>query len=203
MKGCRPLSSDEIKVCLDAFGGTFATRDRALFLLQATSGFRISELLALRVRDVRRHGRILPRVRVQRRHMKKKIEGRTVRVVPLAQAALDEWIEELQPERVAGNATHLFLSRKGRNRPITRRHALRIYQTIFEELELDGGTGELGTHSLRKSFAVRVYEATGRDLLKTQQALGHKSIQSTISYLGGADQAELDSIIDAVGLDAA
>ena len=42
MKGCRPLSDEEITVVSRSFGGTYAARDRALFILGLKSGFRIS-----------------------------------------------------------------------------------------------------------------------------------------------------------------
>jgi integrase len=49
MKGCRPLTDEEITLLSRSFGGTYAARDRALFILGLKSGFRISALLSLRV----------------------------------------------------------------------------------------------------------------------------------------------------------
>ena len=43
--------------------------------------------------------------------------------------------------------------------------------------------GHLATHSLRKSFAQRLYEQTG-DVFTVQEMLGHKSIATTQKYLG-------------------
>jgi integrase len=78
MKGCRPLSDEEITLISRSFGGTYAARDRALFILGLKSGFRISELLSLRVGDVLQHGRLVDQVTVRRAHMKQQTEGRTV-----------------------------------------------------------------------------------------------------------------------------
>ena len=36
---------------------------------------------------------------------------------------------------------------------------------------------------MRKTFADRVYRASGRDLVRTQRALGHVNINSTVQYL--------------------
>jgi integrase len=58
MKGCRPLTDTEITEVLQSFAGRYALRDKALFVLGLLSGFRISELLSLRVQDVYRHGRL-------------------------------------------------------------------------------------------------------------------------------------------------
>jgi integrase len=52
MKGCRPLSDEEVKLISQSFGGTFGKRNKALFVVGYRTGFRISELLSLRVDDV-------------------------------------------------------------------------------------------------------------------------------------------------------
>jgi integrase len=44
-------------------------------------------------------------------------------------------------------------------------------------------TGKLGTHAMRKTFANRMYDKLGKDLVKCQRALGHRNINSTVSYL--------------------
>ena len=88
MKGCRPLTDAEVALVLTSFGGCYALRDKALFLLGLKSGFRISELLSLRLADVLHHGQLVDRVTVTRRHMKKKVEGRTVILHPEAKAVL-------------------------------------------------------------------------------------------------------------------
>jgi integrase len=49
MKGCRPFSDEEVKLIAKSFGGRYATRNKALFILGVRSGFRISEMLSLTV----------------------------------------------------------------------------------------------------------------------------------------------------------
>jgi integrase len=93
MKGCRPLTDQEVNLISRSFSGTFAKRNKALFILGVRSGFRISELLSLRVGDVLQHGKIVEHVTVARAHMKKKLEGRTG--PPASRSAGG-------PERVAG-----------------------------------------------------------------------------------------------------
>jgi integrase len=61
MKGCRPLTAEEVELVQQSFGGVYAERDQALFLLGVKSGFRISELLSLRVGDVSQHGQLVDR----------------------------------------------------------------------------------------------------------------------------------------------
>ncbi len=55
-----------------------------------------------------------------------------------------------------------------------------ILKTAFTAAGLNG---KLATHSLRKSFAQRVYEQSG-DIFLVQALLGHKSVSTTQRYLG-------------------
>jgi len=194
MKGCRPMSEDEVAVVAKSFGGAYAARDKALFLLGIKSGFRISELLSLRVGDVYQHGRVVDRVTVARAHMKKKVEGRTVALHPDAKAALQTWLDERKADGTLLPTMALFQSRKGVNRPISPVQAWRILEGAYST---NGLTRTLGTHSMRKTFANRVYEKLNHDLVKTQRALGHKNINSTVSYLSFREE-EIDAAILAV-----
>ena len=63
---------------------------------------------------------------------------------------------------------------------MTRRAAHNVLKSAFTAAGLNG---HLATHSLRKSFAQRLYEQTG-DVFTVQEMLGHKSIATTQKYLG-------------------
>jgi integrase len=182
MKGCRPLTDAEVTACLAALEAKrFAVRDRALFLVGVNTGFRISELLSLRLADVWQNGRLSEEIAVARRHMKKKQEGRSVPFEnPDARAALQAWICELTGAGHRMPDTVLFRSREGGNRPISREQAYRILKRACAACGL---TGKLGTHTLRKTFARKMQELLGDDLLALQQAMGHKDIDSTTKYV--------------------
>jgi len=55
MQGCRPLTDDEVQLMSRSFSGTFAKRNKALFVVGYRTGFRISELFSLTVGDVLQH----------------------------------------------------------------------------------------------------------------------------------------------------
>ena len=57
MRGARPLANDEILLVAKQFDGTFAIRNRSLFMLGVSVGGRISEMLALTIGDVWQNGR--------------------------------------------------------------------------------------------------------------------------------------------------
>lgn len=170
-------------------GALTAPRDRTLFILGIRSGFRISELLSLRVSDVCQYGRILNRIVVRRQHMKKQVESRSVALHPAAKEAIRELLNS--DWKLVGDMP-LFRSRKGG--AIGRTTAWRILDAAFVHLEM---TGQLGTHSMRKTFANKVYHALDKDLLRTQKALGHRNLDNTARYLDFADE-EVDDAITSV-----
>ena len=63
---------------------------------------------------------------------------------------------------------------------MSRRAAHDVLKTAFEAAGLNG---KLASHSLRKSFAQRLYDRTG-DIYAVQEMLGHKNIATTQKYLG-------------------
>jgi site-specific recombinase XerD len=176
---------------MQSFHGPYAARDKALFTLGILSGFRITELLSLRIKDVLQHGRMVDRLTVPRRHMQRKTQSRTVILHPQAKVALHAWLEDMRGRRAMTPEAYVFQSRNGANQPISRRRALRLLQAIFRG---HGMTGRLGTHSMRKTFANNVYERLGRDLVKTQHALGQQNITTTICYLSFREE-EIEAAI--------
>ena len=114
MKGTRPLDNAEIRKVSEAFSGTFAIRNRSLFMLGVSVGGRISELLALKVGDVWQNGKPVKDLLFDRNIVK---GGEVSRAVPVnvdgrqAIEALIAWHTEyyadIDPTRP------LFPSRKG------------------------------------------------------------------------------------------
>ena len=107
MRGMRPLSDSEIAQVASRLG----VRDRAFFVLGIRTGFRVSELLSLRVADVVNGGEVARFVGVHRRNMKGKSEGRTIPLHDEARAALSAWVAELKNMGAAAESP-LFLSRE-------------------------------------------------------------------------------------------
>jgi len=192
MKGCRALTEQEVEQVLEGFSGGNRLRDRCLFLLGVRSGFRISELLSLRVGDLMQNGRVTDRVGVARQFMKRKQEGRAVILHPVAKAAVADRVAELAKAGRTAPDIYLFQSQRGHNKPLTRTGAWSLLKSAFESL---GMTGKLATHSMRKTFADRVYSKLNYDLVKTQRAMGHRSIQSTISYLSFKEEEVEQAIL--------
>jgi integrase len=188
MIGARPLANQEIAKVLNAFTGANAARDRALFVLGLKSGFRVSELLALRVADVWKGGKVVEAVSVARKRMKGKVAARSVPLNPEAARAIQAWLDVMGTHRP--DAPLFESQRKGK--AISRVQAYRILEAAYEAAGL---SGKLGTHAMRKTFAHGIYEKVDHDLVKTQRALGHKNINSTVAYLGFRADAEVSAAI--------
>ena len=82
----------------------------------------------------------------------------------------------------------LFPGRAGRR--ISTRHV----QRLFSRYAGKAGVSTTACHSLRHSFAMRVYQRTG-DLRLTQRALRHRSITSTVVYTSVPD-TRLRQVLD-------
>ena len=63
---------------------------------------------------------------------------------------------------------------------MSRRTAHNVFKDAFVSAGLNG---HIATHSLRKSFAQRLYEQTG-DIFAVQEMLGHRNVATTQKYLG-------------------
>ena len=199
MKGTRPLDNNEIRLVSACFTGTFEVRNRGLFLLGVSTGGRISELLSLRIADVWQNQKPVSDLLYDKSIVK---GGEVSRAVPVntdgmrAIDALIDWHREAY-QNTEGDRP-LFPSRqKPGNVAMHRQTAHDILKTAFTAAGLNG---KLATHSLRKSFAQRVYEQSG-DIFLVQELLGHKSVSTTQRYLG-VNYASAREAVEGMALDA-
>lgn len=173
VKGCRSLEPAEIQ----AIASNLSLRDRAIFVLGIRAGFRINELLSLNVSDVvNESGAIVDSIRVRKASMKGKQESRVVPLHSECKEAIKAWLSECR----LGLTEPLFKSRfRGRLDDSVFRKALKKASTraSIRDVHL------VSTHSMRKTFAKKFFNACGRDIYLTQQALGHSHISITVKYL--------------------
>lgn len=150
-------------------------RDLLLFTLGVNNGLRISDLLNLKVGDVRdlAPGEIL-------NILEKKTGKQNVLMVNKeSRKVLDAFLSEFCP----GDEEFLFKSRKGVNRPITKSY---VNQKVKEWTK--GMKGNFGTHSMRKTFGYvqRMNFGVGFEVLCKR--FGHSNPSVTMRYLGIEDK---------------
>ncbi|GHV77257.1 tyrosine recombinase XerD [Spirochaetia bacterium] len=143
-------------------------RDRALFELIYSSGLRVSEAVALNVKDCYFSEGI---VRLRGK-------GNKERMVPFGGEAalwLKRYLEEVRPKLLkSGRSPALFLGRTGKR--LSRKGIWRNYAAVTAV----AGTGSK-LHTLRHSYATELL-AGGADLRSVQELLGHADLATTQTY---------------------
>ena len=183
MKGTRPLDNDEIRQSVNGcFTGMYEVRNRGLFMLGVSTGGRISELLSLTISDVYQNKKPVGDLLFKKSVVKGKENSRAVPVNRDGRQAIDDLIRwHIKTYGTTENNRPLFPSRNGDGqKPLSRRNAHDVLKMAFMRAGLNG---HIATHSLRKSFAQRLYEATG-DIFAVQEMLGHRNVSTTQKYLG-------------------
>jgi len=145
-------------------------RNQAMLELLYATGLRVSELLALRLRDLN----------LEVGYVVAYGKGKKERLVPVGEVALEKLKEYLSAVRPAlaksAKARHVFLNRSGRG--LSRQG----FWKLLHRYALQAGIRSSVTpHVLRHSFATHLLER-GADLRSVQLMLGHASITTTQIY---------------------
>ncbi len=141
-------------------------RNAMLFLFGIYSGLRISDILPLRVRDVRNKEGIT---------VTEKKTGKGKRF-PFNNALKRELVKYIEDKK---DYEYLFKSRKGSNRHISRQQAYNILRNVGNRFDLE----LIGTHTMRKTFGYHLYQQT-HDIVLVQKLLNHASPEITLAYIG-------------------
>lgn len=154
---------EEIKAILKENG----TRDLLLFSMGINTGLRISDLLNLKVIDVKGKSHV---------EIKEQKTGKLKRFPLLGnlQLLIDEYV------RNKDCFEYLFKSRNGKNKPITR---VMAYMIINVACKACGIQDNIGTHTLRKTFGYHHYQ-TFKDVAILQSLFNHSSPSITLRYIG-------------------
>ena len=180
-RGMRPLRDKELRDMLRTMRGRkIAARNKALILLGIHTGYRITEMLSLRVGDVWDGARMRSCVTVRKSAMKGGREERSVPLHPNASRAIAHWLRKAGWDDTLHLDVPLF-GAQGRGRPISRQLAARILTTAAQKAGIS--TERIGTHSLRKTFAGKAWQAVGGDMAKMARLLGHKNWSNTLRYI--------------------
>jgi integrase len=112
MPGMRPFTIPE----LNTIKALPESRTKLLLICGIYTGFRISELLSLKVAHLFLDGRIKSHITIQKEFMKGKKKSRTVPIHPLIAHMVSTYVTETHNPNAP-----IFLSRKGHNKPISSR----------------------------------------------------------------------------------
>jgi integrase/recombinase XerD len=165
------LTIKEVEALLAApdDGDPRGVRDRAMLEVLYGSGLRVSELIALRPKDLNLdEGFLLCRGK-----------GGKERIVPLGRSAcraVRTYLDEARPQFDKAASEFLFLTRRGG--PFTRQG---FWKLLKGHARAAGIASKISPHVLRHSFATHLLER-GADLRSVQLMLGHSQITTTQIY---------------------
>jgi len=151
-------------------------RDFLMFTLGINTGLRISDILKLKVEDVKDHtGEIKLYLDLNE---KKTGKQRFIYLNDEVTRALEYYFEKT---RVYDRDRYLFISGTTKiNKPISRIRAWQLVNSWCREVGIEG---RVGTHTLRKTAGYHMRMA-GVTLELIMEVLGHKNLQVTKRYIG-------------------
>ncbi|MFC2075614.1 site-specific tyrosine recombinase XerD [candidate division KSB1 bacterium] len=169
----RVLHYYQVKAIIDAvdIDENTGIRDRAMLELLYGAGLRISELLDLR----------LPDLRFDQGFITCRGKGSKERVVPVGDEAVEwsnRYIREVRPGLMKrSNHDAVFVNRRD-GKPLSRAGFHLILQKLLAK---SGLQDKVSAHTFRHSFATHLLEG-GADLRAVQEMLGHVDISTTQIY---------------------
>lgn len=157
-------------------------RDYILFMVGINTGFRISDILSLTVKDIK--GTHIEIIEGKTKKLKK------IKIRKSLRKALDDYIKGKQ------DFEYLFTGRSKKHgtglkgEPIDSSTAYKV----LSEAARANGVDEIGTHSMRKSFGYHFYLKT-RDIALLMELFNHSEQTITLRYIG-IKQDTLDEAMD-------
>lgn len=142
-------------------------RDYMFFEVGINTGLRVSDILKLKVSDVK--GNFYIDIREEKTGKAKRFPlNETVR------KELEDFISNKKPE------DYIFESRRSRGVPLER---TRAYCILNDAANRAGLKIKIGTHTMRKTFGFHFYQKT-KDIALLQQLFNHSSPSVTLRYIG-------------------
>jgi len=201
MAGCRALSDPEITQVSIRFR---TVRDRAIFIVGLRTGLRVSELtgtkknkktgeleyVGLRIKDVWQNGKVQDRIYITKNRMKGGCTTRDIPLHPQAKVVIEELILSMGGNPGAEEPLFQWTPGIAMNR-------FQVHRMLKEAFHRCDFQGKLATHTLRKSYARKIYGALKHDLLGTRDALGHTDVRNTQRYVDpGKDRVDAAILSD-------
>jgi len=152
-------------------------RDFLLFTAGVNTGLRISDLLKLKVSDIRDKDHIVIKEQKTGKPKRFLING-------CFKSNLEDYI------KIMNDDDYLFPSRKGTNQPLTR---IQAYRIINDACKKAGIKDQVGTHTLRKTFGYHHYQQF-KDVAILQDIFNHSAPSVTLRYIGINDDIKDQTI---------
>jgi integrase len=156
---------------IEAMKKALSGRNKLMFVMGVSFGLRISDLLALKIGDLR--GKDFFIIGEEKTKKKRKI-------------TLSDTVKEEIAKLDGADNDYVFQSRQGGNKPISRVQAYRILKEAAKRAGILDKIGSIGCHSLRKTFGYQIHKK-GVDITRLMAIFGHSSPEITLAYIGITD----------------
>lgn len=151
-----------------------------MFMLGLYSALRISDILMLRVRNIRENGKIVDVVKI-----KEKKTGK-VHMFPIKKE-----LGKILADYCKDKEDYEYLVPNDKTkRPITRQQAWRVLNDCAKSV---GIRDNIGTHSMRKTYGYHFYKQQ-KDIAYLQKIFGHSTPEITLRYIGVDEDTILDKM---------
>lgn len=176
----RPITTTEKVLDMQDYLRYKNERDYVLFVVGVTTGYRAGDLVKLKVRDIkealrRKEFTIYEGKKMNSKNIREKNrKPRIVEIIPAVARILKEYIKDKKDYQ------YIFTSRKGNNQPI----GVQAVSNILKEAGEYFGLYDISAHSMRKTYAYKIYIESDKDILVVKELLGHSSIEETKRYIG-------------------
>ena len=171
MKTVQPIKDKEkLNQVIDNLGGI---RNKMLFRLGLNTGLRISDILDLKVSDIKRTIELT--------------EQKTGKIkrFQLSDSFYDELIQYIKSYC---RGEWLFPSKTGE--PLSYAQAYKIIKTAGRK----AGVDDIGTHTMRKTFGYYAYNVLKVPIAYIMEALNHSSESHTLRYIGITEDVMNDTV---------
>lgn len=167
------LSIDEVLKLLDSLDDStpYNLRNHAMIELVYATGLRVSELVNLKLNNLRLTNKVISTIG----------KGNKERIIPIndyANKILRKYLIEARPKLVISSKDQGYVFLNNQGTAISRQSFFLLLKDLAKKA---GITKEISPHTLRHSFATHLLEA-GTDLRLIQEMLGHEDISTTQIY---------------------
>lgn len=166
-------------------------RDYLLFVFGINSGLRISDILSLKLKDIKDY----------RGHLKEYLDIKEQKTEKTRRVHFNKQIKEalnyyIEKTKIFDLERYLFINEKtNENKPISR---VRAYQLINKWCRDVGINYKVGGHTLRKTFGFHLFNQ-GVRIERISNLLNHQNTKVTFRYIGINDD-ENKEVINNFGL---
>jgi site-specific recombinase XerD len=167
------LSPEQVRTLLSSIDRTtrLGARNYLIILMLYDGGFRISELLNVRLQDIDMNSGIVTVVGKGEKHRRIPLSRRTLR-------ELSRYINRKMADDDRGSNVYLFAidDRK--------KISTNGVQQMLRRLKMQAGFGDMGVspHTFRHSYATQ-FITNGGNVYALKELMGHASLQTTLKYV--------------------